>query len=224
MSLQQSCKCLKHGRPLEGSIKEEGMVMKQNKHQLEHLPILLVQQIRLQWYKDCRGGNAAAQRNQYPRAMRLPKDFFSYYSFGLPTHFVSILQRPNGFQIDKDCRRLIEWKPNGSMRIHPFELIQKESGLHVRYRNDWHIGAMPERYTYDETGQKQPLNELALDLAPGEYGRAVCNGRFRDWDTGIWYYVLDILNVMPLTEPTDSLTSFTDREPNKIYTRIARLW
>ena len=224
MSLRQSCKCLKCGRPLEGSIKEEGMVMKQNKHQLEHLPILLVQQLRLQWYKDCRGGNAAAQRNQYPRAMRLPKDFFSYYSFGLPTHFVSILQRPNGFQIDKDCRRLIEWKPNGSMRIHPFELIQKESGLHVRDRNDWHIGAMPERYTYDETGQKQPLNELALDLAPGEYGRAVCNGRFRDWDTGIWYYVLDILNVMPLTEPTDSLTSFTDREPNKIYTRIARLW
>lgn len=66
--------------------------------------------------------------------------------------------------------------------------------------------------------------ELALDLAPGEYGRAVCNGRFRDWDTGIWYYVLDILNVMPLTEPTDSLTSFTDREPNKIYTQIDRLW
>ena len=25
--------------------------MKQNKHQLEHLPTLLVQQIRLQWYK-----------------------------------------------------------------------------------------------------------------------------------------------------------------------------
>lgn len=44
----------------------------------KYLPTLLVQQIRLQWYKDCRGGNAAAQRNQYPRAMRLPKDFFSY--------------------------------------------------------------------------------------------------------------------------------------------------
>lgn len=66
--------------------------MKQNKHQLDHLPTLLIQQIRLQWYKDCRGGNAAAQRNQYPRAMRLPKDFFSYYPFGLPTHFVSILE------------------------------------------------------------------------------------------------------------------------------------
>ncbi len=134
------------------------------------------------------------------------------------------IQRPDGFQIDRDCRRLMEWKPNGTMRLHPFELIQQEPGIHVRYRNDWHIGAMPERYTYDKTGQKQPLNELALDLIPGDYGRAVCNGRFRDWDTGVWYYVLDILNVMPLTEPTDSLTSFTDREPNKIYTRIARLW
>ena len=81
--------------------------MRQNSNQTKHLPTLLVQQIRLQWYKDCRGGNAAVQRNQYPRAMRLPKDFFSYYPFGLPTHFASIIQRPDGFQIDRDCRRLI---------------------------------------------------------------------------------------------------------------------
>ena len=92
----------------------------------KYLPTLLIQQIRLQWYKDCRGGNAAAQRNQYPRAMRLPKDFFSYYPFGLPTHFASIIQRPDGFQIDRDCRRLMEWKPNGTMRLHPFELIQQD--------------------------------------------------------------------------------------------------
>ena len=49
----------------------------------KYLPTLLVQQIRLQWYKDCRGGNAAAQRNQYPKAMRLPKDFFSYHKLKL---------------------------------------------------------------------------------------------------------------------------------------------
>ena len=110
--------------------------MRQNSNQTKHLPTLLVQQIRLQWYKDCRGGNAAVQRNQYPRAMRLSKDFFSYYPFGLPTHFASIIQRPDRFQIDRDCRRLMEWKPNGTMRLHPFELIQKEHGIHVRYRND----------------------------------------------------------------------------------------
>ena len=191
----------------------------------KYLPTLLVQQIRLQWYKDCRGGNAAAQRNQYPRAMRLPKDFFSsYYPLRPSAHFVFILQEPDGFHIKKEYHRLMPWKADGTMRLQPFELIQQESGIQVRYRNDWHIGAMSERYTYDKTGQKQPLNELALDLIPGDYGRAVCNGRFRDWDTGIWYYVLDILNVMPLAEPTDALTSFTDREPNKIYTQIDRLW
>ena len=191
----------------------------------KYLPTLLVQQIRLHWYKDCRGGNGAVRRNQYPRAMRLPKDFFSsYYPLRPSAHFVFILQEPDGFHIKKEYHRLMPWNADGTMRLQPFELIQQESGIQVRYRNDWHIGAMSERYTYDKTGQKQPLNELALDLIPGDYGRAVCNGRFRDWDTGIWYYVLDILNVMPLAEPTDALTSFTDREPNKIYTQIDRLW
>ena len=191
----------------------------------KYLPTLLVQQIRLHWYKDCRGGNGAVRRNQYPRAMRLPKDFFSsYYPLRPSAHFVFILQEPDGFHIKKEYHRLMPWKADGTMRLQPFELIQQESGIQVRYRNDWHIGAMSERYTYDKTGQKQPLNELALDLIPGDYGRAVCNGRFRDWDTGIWYYVLDILNVMPLAEPTDSLTSFMDREPSKIYTKIDRLW
>ena len=28
-----------------------------------------------------------------------------------------ILQRPDGFQINKDCRRLMEWKLNGTMRV-----------------------------------------------------------------------------------------------------------
>ena len=97
--------------PLKGfpGCQEGDAPMKPNRNQPKHLPTLLIQQIRLQWYKDCRGGNAAVQRSQYPKAMRLPKDFFSYYPFGLPTHFVSIVQRPDGFHIDKDCRRLMEW-------------------------------------------------------------------------------------------------------------------
>ena len=110
------------------------------------------------------------------------------------------------------------------MRLQPFELTQRESGVQVRYRYDWHIGAIPERYTYDKTGQKLPLLELALDLSPGDYGRAICNGRFRDWDTGIWYYALDILNVLLPAAPTNALTSFMDREPSKVYTQIDRLW
>ena len=110
--------------------------MKQNGNWSKDLPSLLVQQVRLQWYKDCRGGNAAVQRNQYPRAMRLPKNFFSYYPFGLPIHFASVVQRPDGFHIEKECRRLIKWKADSTMRLQPFELTQRESGVQVRYQSD----------------------------------------------------------------------------------------
>ena len=81
--------------------------MKQDRSWPKDLPVLLIQQIRLQWYKNCRGGSAATRRNQYPRAMELPKDFFAYYSFGLPIHFVSVVQSPDGFRVYKDCRRLL---------------------------------------------------------------------------------------------------------------------
>ena len=41
-------------------------------------------------------------------------------------------------------------------------------------------------------------------------------------DVPMIHFLLE--HVMPLTELTDSLTSFTDREPSKIYTKIDRLW
>ena len=47
--------------------------MKQNSKRRKYLPSILIQQIRLQWHKDCRGGNAAAQRNQYEG------DFTAYF-------------------------------------------------------------------------------------------------------------------------------------------------
>ena len=43
--------------------------------------------------------------------MRLPKDFFSYYSFGLPTHFVSILQLSLIHILDNYSDYLLLWSP-----------------------------------------------------------------------------------------------------------------
>ena len=58
--------------------------MKQNKHQLGHLPTLLVQQIRLQWYKDCRGGVRTAepvsQSHASAERLLLLLSFWSAYS------------------------------------------------------------------------------------------------------------------------------------------------
>lgn len=197
--------------------------MKQNSNQPKHLYTPLIQKINLQWYKDCRGGSGAVQRNHYPRTMLLPKDFFSYYSFGLPIHFVSIVQKPDGFHIKKNCRKLIEKMVDDKIKLQPFELIQEDCKIQIRYRYDWHIGAIPGRYTYDKSGQKQPINELALELLPNDFGQVICNGRFRDWDTGSWYYTIDILNVIQPEKYTKSLTSFIDRKPNKIYTQLKLL-
>ena len=146
----------------------------------KYLPTLLVQQIRLQWYKDCRGGTAAAQRNQYPRAMRLPKDFFSYYPFGLPTHFASIIQRPDGFQIDRDCRRLMEWKPNGTMRLHPFELIQQEHGIHVEEAGDRPYDMEEPNFfglsiAYDPY-MREVVKAEQFTTCGGDGGRSICGG------------------------------------------------
>ncbi len=89
--------------------------MKQNSKRRKYLPSILIQQIRLQWHKDCRGGNAAAQRNQYPRAMQLPKDFFtSYYPFGPPTHFVFVFQSPPKHKMPY----WIKWAGRGIRREH----------------------------------------------------------------------------------------------------------
>lgn len=193
----------------------------EQRKQAEHSFTLLIQKIHLAWYKNCRGGPAATKRNQYPKALCLSNDFFSYHAFGIPTHFVNIWQKPDGFHIQKNCRRLMEWSADHTMQFDPFEVTRQEEGVQVRYRYDLHNGAMPGRYTYNREYQKKPLNELAFVLQSGDYGRAVCNGRFQHWED--CYYTMDILNVLLLSSPTVSLDCFITREPNKVYQQIALL-
>lgn len=86
--------------------------------------------------------------------MRLPKDFFSYYSLHLPTLCIYPTEA-HDWDSDHGLSQADEVDLM-AMRVHSFELIQQESGIQVHCRYDWHIKAMPERYTYDKTGQKQP--------------------------------------------------------------------
>ena len=67
------------------------------------MPTLLIQQIRLQWYKDCRGGNYAVQRNQYPRA------FFSTDGSG---QSMIVLFAPEGCVINGVDSELYDWEKN----------------------------------------------------------------------------------------------------------------
>lgn len=40
------------------------------------------------------------------------------------------------------------------------------------------------------------LNETAFVLAPGQYGRILWNDRITEWDTGEWFYRLNIYNIL----------------------------
>ncbi len=118
----------------------------------------------------------------------------------------------------------MEWKVDNTMKLRPFEVIRRQGRVQVCYHYDLHNGAIPERHKYDSaTSRYVPLHEPAFDWRESGYGRAICNGRFRDWDTGSWYYVLDILNVMLSPDPITSLDCFLDRAPDRVYEQIALL-
>ena len=200
-------------------------MMKNGKKSKPDIPILLIQQINLQWYKDCRGGAGAVLRNHYPKAARLPEDYFSCYPFGVPAHSISLLQDKAGIHVQKDFRVLKEWRNDSTVKFDPFELSNTDGKPKIYYRFDLHRGALPERLKYDpNTSRYVPLHELAFELEPVDYGRAVCNGRFVDWDTGNWWYEMDILNIMFQPDPDIPLDCFLARKPNKTYQQIAQLW
>ena len=112
-----------------------------------------------------------------------------------------------------------------SLRFSPMELILKENGsCELRYRYDWHMGAFPERYKYTHEGTRVLLNEPAFELNPGDYGRAVCNGRFVDWDDGTWWYEMSIVNVIVSQEEKISLNCFLENAPTHYYRQMAQLY
>ncbi len=186
---------------------------------------LLIQHINFHWDKSCRGGAGAVLRSHYPKAAVLPEEYFSYYSVGVPVHYKGLLQKTDGIHILKDCRDIKKPRNDNTIRSDPFEISFKNNKAEVYYRYDLHHGALPERKKYDPAVSSYiPLCELAFELEQGDYGRAVCNGRFTDWDTGSWWYETDILNIMLISDSALSPDIFLVNEPNKNYSQTAMLW
>lgn len=192
---------------------------------MDNNPIFLIQKISLQWNKDCRGGKGAVLRNSYPKAASLPKDYFSYYPCGIPSHYIGLFQDKDGIHVKKECRNLNEWTADGIIGFAPYELSVQNGKVKIHYCYNLHHGRRPQRSKYDSTRNRYvPLHELAFELNPGDYGQAICNGRFVDYDTGNWYYELIILNIILLSDTDVSLDCFLTKEPNKKYQRIDQLW
>ena len=187
--------------------------------------MIIIQHILLQWQKDCRGGKGAVQRSRYPLAAKLPKDFFKDIPFGSPVHWQWVEQKPDGFHRRTDRRGLEIFDAQHSLPLGPMEIIlNTDGGCLLRYRYDWHKGAVPPRQVYDpKTSQYRPLSEQAFVLEEGDYGRALCNGRFVDRDTGSWWYELSITNVLLLPQESAPLDCFLTADPTHLYRQIAQL-
>lgn len=183
--------------------------------------MLLIQHIKLYWNKECRGAPYSTFRNQMPKAYNLPKDFFKYNPLGYPSHYIYFVQEKGGLK--EEINRIDTLTEYENIRMGAVEIIKRESGHELRYRYDFHR-AIPERHKYDpKTCLYKPLNEIALSLFSNEYGRIIHNGRHVDYDTGDWYYNIDIINIINVTGNKIPLDIFSKKEPDKPYNQIAVL-
>ena len=98
----------------------------------------------------------------------------------------------------------------GLMSEKTYETVIKHMQLEMR------IGAYNAATEQADKVDKFYLNAARMLNAKAKDEIAYIDSASRGWNL--------VLYVMPLAEPTDALTSFTDREPNKIYTQIDRLW
>ena len=183
--------------------------------------MLLIQHINLLWDKECRGAPYSSLRNNMARAYDLPKTFFNYNPLGFPSHYIFLRQEKRG--LSEQINRVDTIAKNSNIRIGAIEILQQTNCYELQYRYDFHR-AIPERHKYNpKTSMYEPLKETAMELQCGEYGRIIYNGRYVDIDTGYWYYVMNIINIICTTENRSSLKIFIEREPGKAYNQIAML-
>lgn len=69
--------------------------------------MLLIQYIKVEWDKACRGGSGAVQRSKMQQAAGLSDDFFDYTSFGFPAHYTFVRQDRLGFHTQINRREII---------------------------------------------------------------------------------------------------------------------
>lgn len=156
-------------------------------------------------------------------------DFLKHSLTEYLLHYIYIQQNKTGFSEKINCRDIIKTNrkdtfEEGNIKIGAIEIHRNLENYDLRYRYDWHR-AIPTRRRFDyQRGGYVELVENAMTLMPDEYGRIIYNGRYTDFDTGGWYYNLDIVNSINLPNHKDIPSDiFSKREPNITYNQLAIL-
>lgn len=183
--------------------------------------MILIQHVKLYWCKECRGAPYSTIRNKMPKAFNLPKSFFDYNPIGYPSHYVFMIQNKDGIHENINKKYIISEYEN--IRVGAIEIIKLDNRYVFRYKYDFHR-AIPQMHKYNpKISMYVDLEEFAFELLDNEYGQIIYNGRFVDYDTGEWYYNLDILNFVPVDFKKTSLDIFNSK-PDKIYKKINILY
>jgi hypothetical protein len=184
--------------------------------------MLVMQHIKIAWNKECRGAPYAEYRSHMTKALSLPKAIISHRLSGYPSHYCYIVQSKDGFA--ERINRFQEIPIESDFKLDALEIIKDSNNFSIKYKYAYHRRAIPPRRMFNiEHGGECDLIEAAMELFPDEYGRIIYNGRLVNFDTGEWYYNLDVVNIINLYQKELSISIFNNNEPNKTYNQIAVL-
>lgn len=192
--------------------------------------VLAVQELYLEWYKECRGYPFTQERSQMEYAYLLPADFFDTVCCKIPFHVICSQQKPEGISIIRQGTAHMEsFKKNSGIEV----VFEKDSAS-VFFQYEYRMGEPVRDFRYHKRKIESDtpdylckrLREKAFHLyvKDGDYGRLCYNGRHRDFDTGQWYYELHVLNFILMDKQEKNFHLFTEREPDVVYEQLAHLY
>lgn len=200
--------------------------------------MLAIQWLHFNWNKLYRGAPGSSERNHHPKGLSLPNGYFNGAlneqkqqrkpaKEVLWLHYVCLSQTERG--ILEQMNRIVPLPAEEPLRVGAMEILDREGRCELRYRYEFHR-ENPPRYRYDASGTYTTVNETAMTLQVGEYGRILYNGRLADLDTGDWFYHMDVINVFRASDDwgvcggsRTETDLFCAREPDKIYTQMEHL-
>lgn len=171
-------------------------------------PVLVIQQIIVEWDKSSRGGAEAERRNALPEAAKVP---FQQYQAADVTFLQQTLAFPAYRNYTPPSEEIMLRPMFNPVSLGGVTIIWNEEQVKAKFRWSHGCGA-PDRGWMAKT----------LSLAVNEWGQIVYNGRLSDCDDGQWYYHKTVVNVGLFAPASNNV--FTRSEPNQRYSAMAHLY
>ncbi|HEX8500186.1 MAG TPA: hypothetical protein VF659_06295 [Pyrinomonadaceae bacterium] len=175
--------------------------------------MILVQHITSSWSKASRGGPSAARRNAVPEALPLPDAAVGKRGNAILRHSASY-REDNDFSSPSHDSLTAEGA--GVIRVGCVSVEPLGGGARVAFDYDLRAAGMPPRGAHPRASAKADF-----ELAAGEWGRVLYNGRFSS-DEGGWWYQKTVVNVGCYDEVRAE--AFVSARPLYTIDRMANLW